>query len=175
MTNLSQFELMIISKYFETIQDYINVSKTCKNYNIINNYEYNPLPIDIEQILIFENLNTIIVERPEYIYLDYFMNYNKPILKHLNHKLNIINKTYFNILNFKDYFNEIETKLSFEQWVRNGCKLDESKYVTKIKKGSINNYLMNTKQVKYIVLPKNINKISKYAIINCPELLFIIC
>ena len=169
---LSQFDLMIISKYFDNIIDYINLSKTCKFYNVIDKYNYNPLPINIDQLLIFENLDTIIIENSENDYINVidFMTNNKSILKHLKHKLNVNNKSEFNILKFKDYFNEIQTKLNFTDWINNGCNIDESKYLTKLNTNTFN----NNEHIKYIVLPQYVNKICKNAIVNCPNLLFVI-
>ena len=171
-TILSQFELMIISKYFKTITDYTNLSKTCKKYNIADKYTYNPLPIDIDQLLIFGNLNTIIIENTDkdYGYIDMFMSYNKSILKHLNRKLNIVNKTNFPILQFEEYFDEIQINLSFKDWINGGCNSDVSKYVTKINSYSIN----NDQKLSYIILPKNVKKICENSIVNCPNLSFII-
>ena len=169
---LSQFDLMIISKYFDNIVDYVNLSKTCKIYNVIDKYNYNPLPINIDQLLIFENLDTIIIENSEndYINIIDFMANNKSILKHLKHKLNVNNKSDANILKFKDYFNEIQTNLTFTDWIDNGCNTDESKYVTKIDSGTFD----NNEDIKYIVLPQSVNEICERAIVNCPNLLFII-
>jgi len=169
---LSQFDIIIISKYLNNIYDYINLSKTCKSYNVIDKYNYNPLPISIEQLLIFDNLNNLIIENSDndYVNIIEFMAYNKSILKHLNNKLNVINKSEFNILKYKDYFNEIQTKLTFRDWIDNGCNSDESKYITKIETNTFNN-----ENMKYIILPKNVNEICEKSIVNCPELLFIIC
>ena len=50
--------MMIISKYFNTIHDYINIVKSCKEYsNIITQYKYNPIPINnTKEREIFNNI-----------------------------------------------------------------------------------------------------------------------
>ena len=60
MLTLTQNELMIVGKYFDTIQDYINLTKTCKTYeNILNLYKTNFIPILTKsQVDLFPNLQT---------------------------------------------------------------------------------------------------------------------
>ncbi len=42
---VNSYCMMIISKYFNTIHDYINVVKCCKEYSsTITQYKYNPIP-----------------------------------------------------------------------------------------------------------------------------------
>ena len=51
-------ELMLVSKYFNTSEDYINIEKTCRNYRgLIERFHYNPIPI-LENIdrKLFENI-----------------------------------------------------------------------------------------------------------------------
>ena len=48
MNELNSHCIMIISKYFNSIHDYINIVKCCKEYsNTINQYKYNPIPFYI--------------------------------------------------------------------------------------------------------------------------------
>ncbi len=45
MNELNSLCIMIISKYFNTINDYINIVKCCKEYsNTIDQYKFNPIP-----------------------------------------------------------------------------------------------------------------------------------
>ena len=54
----TSFHLHIIAKYFNTIQDYVNLMKTCKEYkNVIDYIKYNP--IDIVDFRVFKNLKEI--------------------------------------------------------------------------------------------------------------------
>ena len=63
MLTLTQNELMIVGKYFNTIQDYINITKTCKTYNqILKLYKTNFIPISTQQEFeLFENIETYTV------------------------------------------------------------------------------------------------------------------
>ena len=45
---LNYNDVMIVSKYLNTIQDYINLTKTCKNYkNIPDNFLYRKAKLDL--------------------------------------------------------------------------------------------------------------------------------
>ena len=52
--------MIIISKYFNTINDYINIEKTCKEYNgLIESFHFNPIPFQNEKEReIFKNIET---------------------------------------------------------------------------------------------------------------------
>ena len=51
--------IMIVSKYFDSIDDYINLAKTNKDYNIIDNFKYNPISIRNENEKgVFKNIET---------------------------------------------------------------------------------------------------------------------
>ena len=167
--SLDNFTLFNISKYFNDISDFINLSKTCKSNYIIDKYTYNPLPINIEQLLIFENLENININKTENKQIENFLNNYKSILLHLNKKFNITNHSKYNILKYKKYFNNIYTRLKFTDWFDNGCNENELSYVDKIENNAI-----NKNNLKYIVIPKNVIKISKNAFNDCPDLLFII-
>ena len=52
--SFNQETIFVISKYFNTRQDYISLAKTNKEYNIIDKYKYNP----INDITIFKNIET---------------------------------------------------------------------------------------------------------------------
>ena len=44
---LNSYCVLIISKYFNTIKDYINIVKCSKEYsNVIEKYKYNPIPFN---------------------------------------------------------------------------------------------------------------------------------
>ena len=60
MKQLRFVEAMIISKYFNNAQDFINLSKTNKEYkDIPNNYYYNPIPLTQKCLKLFSNIETI--------------------------------------------------------------------------------------------------------------------
>ena len=46
MNNLNSYLIQIISKYLNSIEDYKNITKTCKEYQyVIDNFKYNPISI----------------------------------------------------------------------------------------------------------------------------------
>ena len=47
---LDSYSMMLVSKYFNSYQDFINLVKTCKAYNIVGEFRYNPIPLDSEPI-----------------------------------------------------------------------------------------------------------------------------
>ena len=52
MNHLSSYELLIISKYFNSINDYINLIKTNKEYNdILNKFKYRRTLFDLVALL----------------------------------------------------------------------------------------------------------------------------
>ena len=90
LMTLNNISLYYVSKYFNSVADYINLTKTCKlAENITTNYLINPLPISIEQIFVFENLNTIAVDEFENNDFDEFMKYYKIVLKHMDRKFDL--------------------------------------------------------------------------------------
>ena len=50
MTQLDKHSLLIIMKYFNTIDDYFNIEKCCKEYNgLIEQFHFNPIPLNNEK------------------------------------------------------------------------------------------------------------------------------
>ena len=56
--SLSQNDLMIIGKYFNTINDYMNLAKTCKNNRLFELYHFNPIPLNNNIFKLFPNVET---------------------------------------------------------------------------------------------------------------------
>ena len=56
--SLNSHCIIIISKYFKTIHDYVNIVKCCKEYStIIDQYKYNPFPFhNKKERNIFKNI-----------------------------------------------------------------------------------------------------------------------
>lgn len=52
MKRIEQYYMRIISKYFNSKDDYINLALVCKKFNVIDYYTYNP----IDDISIFKNM-----------------------------------------------------------------------------------------------------------------------
>lgn len=57
---LNKYSMLIISKYFDTVDDYTNVEDVDENYNgITDDYHFNPISItDKEQLKTFKNVET---------------------------------------------------------------------------------------------------------------------
>jgi len=73
--SLSQNELLIVGKYFNDIYDYINLSKTCKNYeDILKLYKTNFIPIYLKIYIhiIFMIINILILIYQKIIIYQYF-------------------------------------------------------------------------------------------------------
>ena len=60
MAIVTQNELLIISKYFNNMNNYFNVIKTCKEYNeILNLLNFNPIPLTNKNYKYFNNIQTL--------------------------------------------------------------------------------------------------------------------
>ena len=59
---LRLFDMVIIGKYLRTMNDFINLSKTNKEYEkLIEQFEFNPIPINNEKEMeIFKNMKTMV-------------------------------------------------------------------------------------------------------------------
>ena len=60
---MARYPMMIISKYFDSIQDYINLEKTCKEYRgIIEQFHFNPITFNNNKERdLFKNIETYYV------------------------------------------------------------------------------------------------------------------
>ena len=83
---LDQHSLIIISKYFNSAQDFINLTKTCSEYNeIIPSIFINPFPLKTEQdFKIFNSINAYNIYSNERLkvlpsYNKYIINYKNPL------------------------------------------------------------------------------------------------
>jgi len=104
--SLSYHDILIVSKYFNDINDYINLAKTNKNYNILNLYRYNPIDIiennkiTLKYLKFFPNIETL------HIYND-FNNTNFYLSKFTKRFKNIILWKRINVSYYKYYPNVI--------------------------------------------------------------------
>ena len=57
---IDYFHMMVVGKYFKTIDDFVNVEMVNKKYKeIILRYKYNPIPLTNERIRkLFSNIET---------------------------------------------------------------------------------------------------------------------
>lgn len=64
MNNPDSHSIMIVSKYFETIQDFINLEKCSKKYQgNMERFQYNPIPLTSEESKLFPNIKTYHIYR----------------------------------------------------------------------------------------------------------------
>ena len=149
MNILTQNEILIVSKYFNKINDYINIIKTCKEYNnILNLLYYNPIPFNERIYKYFKNIQTLHlyslhdfedINIPKIIWYNVnyetYKNNETNIYKNIEICQNDINKYGVDILNEKINIVEID----------NNCFND-----------------CNNINLKELIIPNSITKIGKY-------------
>ncbi|ELP83796.1 hypothetical protein EIN_070950 [Entamoeba invadens IP1] len=60
MSKLDNYNCMIVSQYFTTIKDFINLEQVCKKFNgNMAKFHYNPIPLTLKTITFFESLETL--------------------------------------------------------------------------------------------------------------------
>lgn len=60
--------IMIVGKYFESANDFINVMKVCKKYEeLVLMYKFNPIVVDELLIELFHNKQTLHIYSPNYV------------------------------------------------------------------------------------------------------------
>ncbi|ELP91753.1 hypothetical protein EIN_522300 [Entamoeba invadens IP1] len=60
MTTLDSYHIMIVSKYFKTIEDYINLELVCKKCICnMEKFHFNPIPLSYKTIKYFPNIETL--------------------------------------------------------------------------------------------------------------------
>ncbi|ELP83872.1 hypothetical protein EIN_050680, partial [Entamoeba invadens IP1] len=60
MCKLSGYHIMIVSKYFETIKDLINLELVCKKFsNNMKKFHFNPFPLNSKTLRCFPNIETL--------------------------------------------------------------------------------------------------------------------
>lgn len=64
-SQLDNHSIFIVSKWFKTINDYINLEFSSPKFlGNLNNYEYNPIPINSKTKRFFPNLKTLYIYKP---------------------------------------------------------------------------------------------------------------
>ena len=107
---LSKYELMIISKYFNDIEDYINLEKTCKTYlDITELFKFNPIDLPFKNqdemnlaMKLFKNIRII----HYYKFINEFPHFLNPFIIHFN----------------VNYFPELD---NIVEKFKNKCKFDK--------------------------------------------------
>ncbi|ELP91660.1 leucine rich repeat containing protein BspA family protein, partial [Entamoeba invadens IP1] len=61
-SRLDGYHLMIVSKYFNTINDFKNIEFVCKKFgNTMDKFHYNPIPVTQETLHYFTNIESLFV------------------------------------------------------------------------------------------------------------------
>ena len=70
--DLNNFEMFIVSKYFENLQDFINLAKTNKYYQeVIETYDYNPIDINKSVMKVFDKMEVVDIHSKKELRLFY--------------------------------------------------------------------------------------------------------
>ena len=70
--DLNNFDMFIVSKYFENVQDFINLAKTNKYYQgIIDIYDYNPINVNKSVMKVFDKMEVIDIHSKKELRLFY--------------------------------------------------------------------------------------------------------
>ncbi|ELP89651.1 hypothetical protein EIN_349310, partial [Entamoeba invadens IP1] len=60
MSTIESYHGMIISKYFKTIKDFINLEFVCKKFsNNMKKFHFNPIPLNCKTLEYFSNIETL--------------------------------------------------------------------------------------------------------------------
>ncbi|ELP92651.1 hypothetical protein EIN_369730 [Entamoeba invadens IP1] len=74
MKKLDGYSLMIVSKYFTSIKDFINVILVCKKYkDTLDKFHFNPIPLNVRTRYFFPKIETLVI----YTTKDYCFNEEK--------------------------------------------------------------------------------------------------
>ncbi|ELP84098.1 hypothetical protein EIN_502110 [Entamoeba invadens IP1] len=66
MSKLDTYHIMVVSKYFETIGDFIKLETVCKKYkNTMKKFHYNPVPVTDKTINYFSKIETLYLYHKE--------------------------------------------------------------------------------------------------------------
>ncbi|ELP92392.1 leucine rich repeat containing protein BspA family protein, partial [Entamoeba invadens IP1] len=60
MCTIGSYHVMIVSKYFKTVEDFINLEFVCKKFNDnMEKFHYNPIPLTFKTLKYFPNIETL--------------------------------------------------------------------------------------------------------------------
>ncbi|ELP83937.1 hypothetical protein EIN_101020 [Entamoeba invadens IP1] len=124
MSKLSSYHIMIISKYFKTIKDLINLELVCKKFSgHMEKFHFNPIPLNSKTLGYFPNIETLHLwnEKDENFGNGFMIN-KRENRKNKNEKEVVFEKEFFRII---IWFN-----VDFETVDRNKSRNLEFKNVT---------------------------------------------
>ena len=177
--SLDFYSMVIISNYFENVLDFVNITKTCKEYEpIISTFKYNPIPTITPElgITFYQQLKNPLLK------LTYKL-FNNIVTLHIDYKLNInqmikIASKYFKIIywppisysliyNNNEYLKNVEFKNvylddDFLSKIKNNNVIDFNEYESsmKCKITELNDKLFEYSKAKKIILSDNIYMIN---------------
>ena len=152
---LNQYSLQIISKYFNSIDDYINLVKTCREYiNIIDNFNFNPIPIS--NLNIFKNVKTQHIYNKD----DISLNVKKYVIYHE------VDFNYYTYITGNKICKNIKITHENAKYFRNDNIIDLRNIDIKL----LCNNCFKRYRMKSIILPNSLIKINKYCFKNCENL-----
>ena len=132
---LDTYSMLIVSKYFNTIDDYITIEKTCKNYRgIIEYFQYNPISIKKEEdVQIFKNIKN-------YQYYENTKEGDLELIDFIKVKGVTVWQEYFVDDNYPDYFSEIyerdemDDKIDYKVKINLLENIDSVRFINNISK-----------------------------------------
>lgn len=81
-SRVNRYSMMVIGKYLNTFNDFVNIEKCCKEYRgLINQYYYNPIPLKDDKSDLFPNTNTFLLYNSESNDIDIVLKSNNKIKK----------------------------------------------------------------------------------------------
>jgi hypothetical protein len=174
---LSYNDLLIVGKYFNDINDFINLSKTNKNNNIFDLYHYNPIPLNTNTIKLFPNIETY--HKYDNIFSRTFnfkniVDWITPInYDEINEDENITYKClYYKPENIKDLENikiPDEVNLLIDENFKDCTNLTEIIISNNIKE--IGKYCFhNCTNLSNIIIPTSVNELGKFCFWKCSNL-----
>ena len=147
---LTQNEILIVSKYFENINDYINVTKCCKEYkDILNLLHFNSIPLNKNIYKFFPNIQTYHI-------------YNKKHFKNFDNYNNISKIIWYPVY-FDMYIRlkKLNVSCKYIKLNKNNINIYRTKYKNKIIEFG-KNCFEDCLSLTNITIPNSITKIDNH-------------
>ncbi|ELP93642.1 hypothetical protein EIN_239720 [Entamoeba invadens IP1] len=148
MRGLSGYHIMIVSKYFKTINDFINLELVCKKFERnMEKFHFNPIPLNSKTLGYFPNIETLHLWNKE------DENFGNEFMTNTEENKVVLKKEFFRII---VWFN-----VEFETVDRNKSPNIEFENVT---------YTQNDSEIFGNNIPSSITSISEYCFDGCNSL-----
>ncbi|ELP92532.1 hypothetical protein EIN_276510 [Entamoeba invadens IP1] len=157
MRGLFGYHVMIISKYLETIKDFINLELVCKKFREnMEKFHFNPIPLNIKTLGYFPNIETLhLWDVKDETFGNGFMTNTEEKVD--NENKTVLNRKFFRII---VWFN-----VNFETVDRNKNRNIEFKNVT---------YTENDRKKFGNIIPSSVKSIGNFCFGHCNKLSSII-